>query len=291
MGATAQRRTRKIEEKGGCLLVRTTKPHTTAQLAIAHISHHSRLYARQPLSIKQRCRTHYVPDIIVVVDDVVDHLAHTLSSFAISLYVELSFSLALFISLCRVWPFEHPWMDGCDAIRHSGEWVSSDSTIFSIQESSWRSTEMRCPAMLAPHTTLCAAQRRTHNLYIEEISAIVIGMPFDPSFSACMREYIMFAMRARIHTAHTYSVLGARVQIGLQRKTPLLMLCFFAVAAVEYTAKFKDKWFMSDRRYSVVATHAAHAYISRTSDRRRETCRLHWTRGPICFSSDTRKCC
>lgn len=97
MAATVQRRTGKIEEKGGCLLVRTTKPHTTAQLAIAHISHHSRLYAHQPLSIKHCCRTHYVPDIIVVilvatdVVVVVDHLVHTLSSFG-AFYYSVLFS-------------------------------------------------------------------------------------------------------------------------------------------------------------------------------------------------------
>lgn len=97
MAATVQRRTRKIEEKGGCLLVRATKPHTTAQLAIAHISHHSRLYAHQPLSIKHCCRTHYVPDIIVVilvatdVVVVVVHLVHTLSSFG-AFYYSVLFS-------------------------------------------------------------------------------------------------------------------------------------------------------------------------------------------------------
>lgn len=100
--------------------------------------------------------------------------------WALSLFRPIAW---LFMSLYRVWPSEHPWMDGCDAIRYSGEWVSSDSTIFSIQESSWRSTEMRCPAMLAPHTILCA-----HTQFIHRGNfAIVIGMPFDPSFSVCMR--------------------------------------------------------------------------------------------------------
>lgn len=146
---------------------------------------------------KQRCRTHYVPDIIVV-DDVVDHLVHTLSSFAISLCARtLSLSGTVLYSHSSI----HGWMDA-NAIRHSGEWVSSDSTIFSIQESSWRSTEMRCPAMFATHTILCA-----HTQFIHRGNfAIVIGMPFDPSFSVCMRDArIYYVCEANENTQHTHA--------------------------------------------------------------------------------------